>query len=42
MSLKHVGETGYAVFAAMSVSSQFADQEVERCVSLVRREVDLE
>jgi len=45
MSLKHVGETGYAVFAAMSVSSQFADQEVERCVGLVRSlvgEVDLQ
>src|SRR5277367_3057504 len=44
MSLKHVGETGYAVFAAMSVSSQFADQEVERCLGLVRSlvgEVDL-
>jgi hypothetical protein len=36
MSLKHVGETGYAVFAAMSVSSRCADQEVERCVGLVR------
>lgn len=36
MSLKGVGETGYVAFAAMSVSSQFADQEVERCVGLVR------
>ena len=45
MSLQHVGETGYAVFAAMSVSSQFADQEVERCIGLVRSlvgEVDLQ
>ena len=44
MSLKHVGETGYAVFAAMSVSSQLAGVEIEQCVELVRSlvgEVDL-
>jgi hypothetical protein len=45
MSLRDVGETEYVAFAAMSVSSQFADQEVERCVGLVRSlvgEVDLQ
>ena len=44
MSLKHVSETGYAVFAAMSVSSQLAGHEIEQCVKLVRSlvgEVDL-
>jgi hypothetical protein len=34
MSLKHVGETGYAVSAAMSVSSQLDGHEVEQCVIL--------
>ena len=45
MSLEHVGEVGYAVFAAMSVSSRFADHELERCIGLVRSlvgEVDLQ
>ena len=44
MSLKHVGETGYAVFAALSISSQLAGQEIEVCARLVRSlvgEVDL-
>lgn len=36
MSLEHVGETGYAVFAAMSVSSQLVCHELEECVKLVR------
>ena len=36
MSLKHVGETGYAVFAAMSISSQLAGHEIEVCALLVR------
>jgi hypothetical protein len=45
MSLEHVGESGYAVFAVMSVTSQRAGQEIERCVELVRSlvgEVDME
>lgn len=45
MSPRDVGETEYVAFAAMSVSSQFANQEVERCVGLVRSlvgEVDLQ
>jgi hypothetical protein len=36
MSLKHVGETGYAVFAALSISSQLAGHEIEVCALLVR------
>lgn len=36
MSLEHVGETGYAVFAAMSVTSQLIGNAVEECVKLVR------
>ena len=45
MGLKHVGETGYAVFATMSVSSLLADQQLENCMQQVRKlvgEVDLE
>jgi hypothetical protein len=45
MSLREVGEAGYVAFAAMFVSSQFANREVERCVGLVRSlvgEVDLQ
>lgn len=36
MSLKHVGETGYAVFAALSISSQLAGHEIEVCALLVQ------
>lgn len=36
MSLKYVGETGYAVFAALSMSSQLAGHEIEVCALLVR------
>jgi hypothetical protein len=36
MSLAHVEESGYAVFAAISVSSQLAGQEIQRCVDAVR------
>jgi hypothetical protein len=36
MSIEYVGETGYAVFATMSVSSQLAGHELEECVGLVR------
>jgi len=36
MSLEHVEESGYAVFAAISVSSQLAGQEIQRCVDAVR------
>jgi hypothetical protein len=36
MSLAYVGEVGYAVFAAMSVSSQLVGHEIERCVDLMR------
>jgi hypothetical protein len=45
MGLEHVGETGYAVFATMSVSSKVADQQLENCMLQVRKlvgEVDLE
>jgi hypothetical protein len=45
LSLEHVGENGYAVFAAVAVSSRLASREVQRCVSLVRDlvgEVDLQ
>jgi hypothetical protein len=44
MSLEHVGETGYALFAAISVTTQLVDNEIEQCVNLVRSlvgEVDL-
>jgi hypothetical protein len=44
LSLSHVGESGYAVFAALGVSSRLVSREVERCVELVRGlvgEVDL-
>jgi hypothetical protein len=36
LSLEHVGENGYAVFAALAVSSRLASREVERCTELVR------
>jgi hypothetical protein len=45
LRLEHVGESGYAVFAAMAVTSRLASVEVERCVTLVRSllgEVDME
>jgi hypothetical protein len=44
LAISHVGENGYAVFAALSVSSRLASREVELCVDLVRSlvgEVDL-
>lgn len=44
MSLGHVGETGYAIFAALSVMTQLAGHEIEECAALVRSlvgEVDL-
>lgn len=44
LSLGHVGENGYAVFAALAVSARLVSREVERCVELVRGlvgEVDL-
>jgi hypothetical protein len=44
LSLGHVEENGYAVFAALSVSMRLASLEVERCVQLVKSlvgEVDL-
>ena len=44
LSLEHAGENGYAVFAALSVSSRLAGGEVAHCVELVRSlvgEVDL-
>jgi len=36
LGLEHVGENGYAVFAAIAVSSRLASLEVQRCVGLVR------
>lgn len=45
MGLEHVGETGYAVFATMSVTSLVVDQQLENCMEQVRKlvgEVDLE
>jgi hypothetical protein len=39
-----VGENGFAVFAALAVSSRLITREVERCVDLVRSlvgEVDM-
>jgi hypothetical protein len=45
LGLEHVGENGYAVFAAIAVSSRLASREVQRCVSFVRDlvgEVDLQ
>jgi hypothetical protein len=45
MGLEHVGETGYAVFATMSVSSLVVDRQLENCMERVRKlvgEVDLE
>jgi hypothetical protein len=44
LKLEHVGENGYAVFAALAVSSRLASSEVDRCVGLVKSlvgEVDL-
>ena len=44
LSLRHVEENGYAVFAALAVSSRLVGRELERCVELVRSlvgEVDL-
>ena len=44
LSLGHVEENGYAVFAALAVSMRLASREVERCVQLVKSlvgEVDL-
>jgi len=44
LKLEHVGENGYAVFAALAVSSKLGSVEVQRCVELVRGlvgEVDL-
>lgn len=44
LALGHIEENGYAVFAALAVSSRLASREVERCVELVRSlvgEVDL-
>jgi hypothetical protein len=44
LRLEHVRENGYAVFAALAVSSRLASREVDRCVSLVKSlvgEVDL-
>lgn len=45
LGLKHVGPDGYAVFAALEVTSGLASWEVQRCVELVRSlvgEVDLQ
>lgn len=45
MGLEHVGETGYAVFATMSVSTHLADLQLENCMKQVKKlvgEVDLE
>jgi hypothetical protein len=45
LALEHVGENGYAVFAAVAVSSRLASREVQRCVELVTDlvgEVDLQ
>ena len=36
LSLEHVEENGYAVFAALAVSSRLVSREIERCVGLVR------
>lgn len=44
LSLGHIEENGYAVFAALAVSSRLVSREVEKCVELVRGlvgEVDL-
>ena len=44
LALPHVEENGYAVFAALAVSSRLVSREVERCVELVRSlvgEVDI-
>ena len=44
LGLEHVGENGYAVFAAVAVSSRLANREVQECVKLVKNlvgEVDL-
>jgi hypothetical protein len=44
LAISHVGENGFAVFAALAVSSRLITREVERCVDLVRSlvgEVDM-
>ena len=36
LSLDHIEENGYAVFAAIAVSARLAGRELERCVDLIR------
>lgn len=45
LNIEHVGENGYAVFAAMAVTSRLARLAIARCVELVKSllgEVDLD